>query len=49
MLSILSFTLAKEQKTKSWKVILEHLIIALIVIFITHYVGDWVGSTFGTE
>jgi VIT1/CCC1 family predicted Fe2+/Mn2+ transporter len=47
VLGILSFYIAKEQKIKPWKVILEHLLIALGVIVITHYVGDWIGSTFG--
>lgn len=44
MLGIFSFIIAREQKTKPWKVILEHLIIALVVIVITHYVGDLVGT-----
>jgi len=46
LLCILSFIVAKEQKTKPWKVIAEHLIIAVVVIIITHYVGDWIGSQF---
>lgn len=46
-LSILSFRIAREQKAKPWKVIAEHLIIAVVVIVITHYVGDWISSTFG--
>jgi len=41
LLSILSFYLAKDQKIKPWSVIGEHLIIALIVITLTHYLGDW--------
>jgi VIT1/CCC1 family predicted Fe2+/Mn2+ transporter len=46
LLSILSFSIAKEQKAKPWRVVAEHLIIALIVIVITHHVGDWISSTF---
>jgi len=45
-LSILSLGIAKKQKVKPWKVVVEHLIIALVVIVITHYVGDWIASTF---
>ena len=45
-LGIFSFFIAKEQKAKPWKVVMEHLIIALVVIVTTHYVGDWIGSTF---
>lgn len=47
LLGIFSFYIAKEQKVRPWKVITEHLVIALIVITVTHYVGDWIGSTFG--
>jgi VIT1/CCC1 family predicted Fe2+/Mn2+ transporter len=47
MLCILSFLIAKEQKVGVWKVIAEHLIIALVVIVTTHYVGGWISSTFG--
>jgi VIT1/CCC1 family predicted Fe2+/Mn2+ transporter len=47
LLSIFSFYIAREQKVKSWKVIVEHLVIALVVIVITHHVGDWISSMFG--
>jgi VIT1/CCC1 family predicted Fe2+/Mn2+ transporter len=47
LLSIFSFYIAREQSAKPLKVVMEHLIIALVVIIITHYVGDWVGRTFG--
>lgn len=46
LLCIFSFYIVKGQKTKPWKVVMEHLIIALVVIIITHYVGDWVGKIF---
>jgi len=41
-LSLFSFYLAKEQKTKPWKVIFEHLLIAIVVITATYYVGIWI-------
>jgi len=47
VLAIFSFYIARGQGAKSWRMIIEHLIIALLVIVITHYVGDWIGSTFG--
>ena len=47
LLAFFSFHIAKEQEKEPWKVVMEHLIIALVVIVMTHYVGDWVGSTFG--
>jgi len=46
LLSIFSFYIGQEQKIKTWLVIIEHLIIALVVIVITHYLGHWIGSTF---
>ena len=47
VLAIISITIAKEQERKSWKVVVEHLIIALVVIASTHYLGHWIGETFG--
>ncbi|MCK4595551.1 hypothetical protein KAT73_02125 [candidate division WOR-3 bacterium] len=47
LLGIFSYYIAKEQKVKPWKIILEHLLIALVVIIITHYVGHWLGSILG--
>jgi VIT1/CCC1 family predicted Fe2+/Mn2+ transporter len=44
LLSLFSFYMAREQGEKSWKVIGEHLVIAVIVIILTHYVGEWIGA-----
>lgn len=44
LLGVLSYNIAKKQKKKPWKVIAEHLSIAIIVIIITHYIGDWVAT-----
>jgi VIT1/CCC1 family predicted Fe2+/Mn2+ transporter len=46
LLSFVSYKLAKSQKVKAWKVIAEHLIIAGIVIALTHAVGHWILSLF---
>jgi VIT1/CCC1 family predicted Fe2+/Mn2+ transporter len=46
LLTILSYYIAKKQKEPAWKVILEHIIITLIVITITHYLGDWISIVF---
>lgn len=46
LLSIFSFFIAKEQKKNPRQVVAEHLIIALVVITITHYLGDWIALTF---
>jgi len=47
VLSLLSFQIARDQETHTWKVVAEHLVIALAVITITHYVGGWIARTFG--
>jgi len=47
VLSIFSIYLAKKQKIKPWKVVTEHLVIAVAVIVITHYVGQLVANIFG--
>lgn len=47
LLSILNYGLAREQNVKPWKIMGEHLLIALTVIVITHYVGDWIASVIG--
>ena len=46
VLSILSFRIAREQHEPPWKVIGEHLLVATVVICITHYIGDWISKTF---
>jgi len=47
LLGIFSFHIAKERKVKPWKAILEHLVIAIIVVIITNYVGDYIAVIFG--
>jgi VIT1/CCC1 family predicted Fe2+/Mn2+ transporter len=46
ILTILSYVMAKSQGEAPWKIVGEHILIALIVIGVTHLVGDWV-STLG--
>ncbi len=46
LLGLLSYYIAKEQNVEPWKVILEHLFIAMIVIVITYYVGMWIRAIF---
>lgn len=47
VIAILSYFLAKKGKEKPIYVVSEHLAIAILVIFATHYVGDWVAINFG--
>lgn len=46
-LGLISFWMARKQKEPVWKVVGEHWAIALVVIIITHYVGEWINLTFG--
>lgn len=46
LISIFSYVIAKQTNAKPWRVIGEHLIIAIAVIVITHFVGDWIRATF---
>ncbi|WP_455369796.1 VIT1/CCC1 transporter family protein [[Eubacterium] cellulosolvens] len=40
-LSILSLHISSGQGSRRWRVMFEHLTIALIVIVIAHYIGEW--------
>jgi len=37
-----SFIIAREQNSSPWKIIGEHLIIAVLVIIATHYIGHFI-------
>jgi VIT1/CCC1 family predicted Fe2+/Mn2+ transporter len=49
LLTVLSFCVARVQRIAPWKVISEHLFIALCVVVMTHAVGDWVREFVGAE
>ena len=42
ILSVLSYVIAKSQGQPSWKIVGEHLLIAIVVITVTHWVGNWI-------
>jgi len=44
ILAVLSYVMAKAQGERPWKVVGEHLLIAFIVISITHWVGHLVSN-----
>jgi len=44
LLVLFSYFMAKRQKTGKVKVIFEHLLIAIVVIIVTHYIGNWVAN-----
>jgi len=44
LIGLFSFYIAKQKQQKPYKIVLEHLIIFVLVIVITHYIGDWVSN-----
>ena len=46
VLGILSYSMAKDQKEKPWKVIFEHVGIAIVVIIATHLAGTGISLFF---
>jgi len=44
MLCVFSYRMAREQDEPAWKVVAEHLFIALVVIAATYWVGNWISS-----
>ncbi len=44
LMAVFSFYMATEQGTSPYLVVIEHLAIAVFVIIVTHYVGDWVAT-----
>lgn len=44
LISVFSFYMAKSQGVKPSQVVAEHLVIAVLVIAITHGIGDFVGT-----
>lgn len=47
LVGIFSFYIAQSQRVNPWFAVMEHIIIGLVVIALTHYAGDWIGLTFG--
>jgi VIT1/CCC1 family predicted Fe2+/Mn2+ transporter len=47
VLTLLNLRLARSQSINPLKPIAEHLTIALVVVVLTHFVGDWIAMFFG--
>jgi len=43
ILTVLSYIIARSQGKPPWKTVGEHLMIAIVVIAVTHWMGDWIG------
>jgi vacuolar iron transporter family protein len=46
LLLIASFYLAREQKKRPASIIVEHVLIAVVVIFLTYFLGRWINNIF---
>ncbi len=46
LITVFSVYIAKQKGVEPHKVVLEHLFIVVLVILITHYVGEWIALTF---
>lgn len=46
VLAIVSFFIAKQEKETVWKVILEHVSIAIVVVIASFFVGSWIKTVF---
>lgn len=46
VLTFLSLMLARSQRVSPFPVIAEHVGIALAVVIITHFIGDWIAQAF---
>ena len=44
ILTVLSYIIARSQGKPPWKIVGEHLLIAAVVIAVTHWLGDWIGK-----
>lgn len=47
VLGFFSYKIARSGGQKPAEVIAEHVVIGLLVVVITHFVGDWIGRFFG--
>ena len=43
ILTVLSYIIARSQGKPPWKIVGEHLLIAIVVIGATHWLGEWIG------
>ncbi len=47
VITVLSYLLARTQRSSAAAIITEHLGIAVVVVGLSHLIGDWVSRTFG--
>ena len=48
LLIVLSYFIAKEQKVNPYKAIFEHVAVAVVVIFVSNFLSEWILHFFST-
>ena len=46
LIVVISYFIGREQKTRTFLVAAEHVLVAIFVIIATHYIGQWVATIF---
>ena len=46
VITVLSYLLARAQGESAFAIVLEHVVIALVVVVLSHFIGVWVSSAF---
>lgn len=44
LISVFSYRMGKEQNVNPWSIVGEHLLITIVVVIITHFIGDWIAT-----
>jgi len=44
LIGLFSFYISRGHEPRPWKVVVEHFLIATIVIAATHYIGEWISG-----
>jgi len=47
ILSIFSFFIARAKGANPWGIVAEHLVIAIVVVFLSNYIGAFISARFG--
>jgi len=47
LLSVFSFSIARAKGTSPWGIITEHLVIAIVVVILSNYIGAFISARFG--
>ena len=49
LIFLININIAGNRNVNPWKVVIEHLIIRLVVILLTYFIGKWINKIFNTN